>query len=48
MLLSSKSYADLSPAENKLMLKNEIVDRLNQILGGPKVTRAFFTDMVIQ
>ncbi len=48
MLLSSKTYADLASAENKLVLQNEIVRRLNQILGGPKVTRVFFTDMVIQ
>lgn len=47
-LLSSKTYADLAPAESKLELKNEIVGRLNQILGGPKVTRVFFTEMVIQ
>lgn len=47
-LLSSKTYADLAPAESKLELKNEIVSRLNQILGGPKVTRVFFTEMVIQ
>lgn len=48
LLLSSKSYADLAPAENKIMLKNEIVERLNQILGGPKVARVYFVDMVIQ
>lgn len=47
-LLSSKTYADLAPAESKLELKNEIVSRLNQILGGPKITRVFFTEMVIQ
>jgi Flagellar basal body-associated protein len=27
LLLSSKSYADLAPAENKILLKNEIVER---------------------
>lgn len=48
MLLSSKSYADLAPAENKILLKNEIVERLNQILGGPKVARVYFVDMAIQ
>lgn len=48
LLLSSKSYADLAPLENKLLLKNEIVDRLNQILGGSKVRRVYFTEMVIQ
>ena len=48
MLLSSKTFADLSPAESKLELKNEVTNRLNQILGGPKVTRVFITDIVIQ
>ena len=48
MLLSSKSYADIAPTESKLVLQNELVDRLNKILGGPKITRVFFTDMVIQ
>lgn len=48
MLLSSKTYADLAPAEAKLTLKTEVANRLNQILGGPKITRVFLTDMVIQ
>ena len=48
LLLSSKSYADLAPAESKILLKNEIVERLNQILGGPKVARVYFVDIVIQ
>jgi flagellar FliL protein len=48
MLLSSKSYADLVPTENKLQLQNELVERINRVLGGPKITRVFFTDMVIQ
>lgn len=48
MLLSSKTYADLAPAESKLALKTEVANRLNQILGGPKVSRVFITEMVIQ
>ncbi|SBV94835.1 Flagellar basal body-associated protein FliL [uncultured delta proteobacterium] len=48
MLLSSKTYADLAPPESKLELKNEVTNRLNQILGGPKVSRVFITDIVIQ
>lgn len=48
LLLSSKSYADLAPAESKLALKTEVANRLNQILGGPKIARVFLTDMVIQ
>ena len=48
LLLSSKTYQELSSMENKLMLKQEIVERLNQILGGPKVVEVYFTEMVIQ
>ena len=48
MLLSSKTYSELSAPEGKLLLKNEILDRINQVLGGPKVTQVFFNDLVIQ
>jgi flagellar FliL protein len=48
LLLSSKTYQDLSTMENKILLKKEIVDRLNQIMGGSKVLQVYFTDMVIQ
>ena len=48
LLLSSKTFADLSSIENKLLLKKEIVERLNQVLGGSKVLRVYFTEMVIQ
>lgn len=48
LLLSSKTYQDLSTMESKILLKKEIVDRLNQIMGGSKVLQVYFTDMVIQ
>ncbi len=48
MLLSSKSYADIASMESKLMLKSEITDRLNSILGPGKIYQVFITDMVIQ
>ena len=48
LLLSSKSYTDLASLESKILLKNEIVERLNQVLGGRKVKRVYFTEMVIQ
>ncbi len=48
LLLSSKSYSDLSTFESKLLLKKEIVERLNLILGGARVRNVYFTDMVIQ
>jgi flagellar FliL protein len=48
LLLSSKTYADIATTESKLMLKSEITDRLNTILGAGKVYQVFITDMVIQ
>lgn len=48
LLLSSKTFADLQSYEAKLELKNEIVERLSQIIGESKVLRVYFTEMVIQ
>ena len=48
LLLSSKSYADIATTESKLVLKSEITDRLNNILGLGKIHQVFITDMVIQ
>ncbi|MDL2279375.1 flagellar basal body-associated FliL family protein [Desulfovibrio sp. OttesenSCG-928-G11] len=48
LLLSSKTYADIATTESKLMLKSEITERLNAILGTGKVYQVFITDMVIQ
>ncbi|MFW5489296.1 MAG: flagellar basal body-associated FliL family protein [Desulfovibrio sp.] len=48
LLLSSKSFQDLSTIEDKIMLKKQVVERLNQVLGGPKVLRVYFTEMVVQ
>ena len=36
LLLSSKSFADISSMDKKIELKNEIVDRLNLIIGKAK------------
>ena len=48
LLLSSKTFADLSSIENKMALKDDIVKRLNQIVGGSNVLRVYFTEMVVQ
>lgn len=48
MLLSSKTSQELATLEGKIMLRKEIVDRLNQALGQAKVARVYFTDFVIQ
>ncbi len=48
LLLSSKTYTDLASYENKILLKNEIMERVNQALGGVKVVRVNFLELVIQ
>ncbi len=48
LLLSSKTSQELATLEGKIMLRKEIVDRLNQALGQSKVARVYFTDFVIQ
>ncbi|SHN67957.1 flagellar basal body-associated FliL family protein [Desulfovibrio litoralis] len=48
MLLSSKSYADLAMPESKVLLKSEIVERVNLVLGGSKVKDVYFTEFIIQ
>ena len=48
MLLSSKTSQDLGTLEGKILLRKEIVDRLNQAIGQAKVARVYFTDFVIQ
>jgi flagellar FliL protein len=48
LLLSSKSFADLASMEGKILLRNEIVERLNQIIGAGRVSNVYFTEFVIQ
>jgi flagellar FliL protein len=48
LLLSSKSYTDLSSMEDKLALKNEILSRLNQIVGNGTISNVYFTEFIIQ
>ncbi len=48
LLLSSKSYQDLSTLESKIELKKEIVQRIDQVIGKGKVLNIYFTEMVIQ
>jgi len=48
MLLGSKAYADIVTMESRMMLRSEITDRLNAILGPGKVYQVFITDMVVQ
>lgn len=48
LLLSSKSFEDIGSMDRKLELKNEIVDRLNLILGKGRVLNIYFTEFVVQ
>ncbi len=48
LLLSSKTYNDLSGVEDKILLKKQIVERLNKILGKPVILRVYFTEFVVQ
>lgn len=48
LLLSSKTYDALSTMKAKVELKQEIADRLNQIVGNGSVLRVYITEMVIQ
>ena len=48
LLLSSKTYDSLSTMKAKVELKQEIADRLNQIVGNGAVLRVYITEMVIQ
>ena len=48
LLLSSKTYADLSTIDGKLALKTAIVNRLNSIIISGRVTNVFFTEFVVQ
>lgn len=48
LLLSSKNFAEISSMDKKIELKNEIVNRLNQIIGKGKVRNVYFTEFVVQ
>ncbi|NDY58812.1 flagellar basal body-associated FliL family protein [Desulfovibrio sulfodismutans] len=48
MLLSSKSVEELAGVEGKIILRKDVADRINQVLGKPVVLRVYFTDFVIQ
>ncbi len=48
LLLSSKTFEDLRTMERKIQLRNEIVERINQIIGQNKVYKVYFTEFVVQ
>jgi flagellar FliL protein len=48
MLLSSKTYQDISTSEGKLLLKQEIMKQLAAMPNGKKISGAYFTEFVAQ
>jgi len=48
MLLTSKSFEDISRPDGKLRLKNELILRINQILPGSGIRALYFTEFIVQ
>ena len=48
LLLATKSFESIQTAEGKLMLKNEIITRLNRFLSTGVVQNLYFTNFVVQ
>lgn len=48
VLLSSKKYEEIGTLEGKARLREEILYRLNRILGDGKAKEVYFTDFVVQ
>jgi flagellar FliL protein len=48
LLLSSQSYSEISSLEGKLTLKQALLVSINQLLGGNKIRRLYFTEFVVQ
>lgn len=48
LLLSSKTFGEINSLEQKIELKNEIMERMNQILGPSKIKNVYFTEFVVQ
>jgi len=48
ILLSSKSFIEINTMQGKLELKEALLSRINQILGGVIVRRIYFKEFVVQ
>ncbi|MCP4579109.1 MAG: flagellar basal body protein FliL [Deltaproteobacteria bacterium] len=48
MLLPSKTFDDIKTFEGKMMLKKEIMNRLNSLLKEGKVNNLYFEEFVVQ
>ena len=48
ILLTSKGFDDISSIQGKLKLREEILYRINNVLGEGKAKAIYFTDFVVQ
>ncbi len=48
LLLSSKSFGEISTIEGKLKLRSELIHRINQVLTSGRVSTLYFTEFVVQ
>jgi len=48
LLLTSKTFEDVSRPEGKIQLRNELIARINQLLQGGAVRTLYFTEFVVQ
>jgi flagellar FliL protein len=48
LLLSGQLFNEISTLEGKLELKQALLSRINQVLGGGAVHRIYFTEFVVQ
>lgn len=48
VLLSSRRLADMQEFEGKVLIKEDILDRVNGVLGSPSVAAVLFTEFVVQ
>ena len=48
LLLSSHSFEEIRSVEGKIELKQALLSRINQVLGGGVVHRIYFTEFVVQ
>jgi flagellar protein FliL len=48
MVLTTKRFEDIQPTEGKAALRDEIVQKLNDLLKLGKVSNLYFTELVVQ
>ncbi len=48
LLLTSKSFEDISSPQGKIQLRNELILRINQVLQGGAIRTLYFTEFVVQ